>query len=178
MPDTPLKSRPEQSRQPGDIYFAAFFLLVSVLLISQLGNETTWAKGTKFFAQPRFWPAVSLIGMTAFAALYFLKSIASQNTHDARGEMVLWMKSLEYALWFMAYVFVVPLLGYLISTLVFVYALVFRTGYRERNMMIFAGVVAVAIVVVFKGVLSVKIPGGQLYELLPSAVRNFMILYL
>ncbi len=178
MPDTPLKSPARPTRQRGDLHFATFFLLVSALLVFQLGSETTWVKGTKFFAQPRFWPAVGLIGMTVFASLYFLKSVLSAKTQNSLAEIVLWTKSLEYALWFMAYVIIVPLLGYLVGTLVFVYALTFRTGYRERSMMIFAGVAAVAIVVVFKGFLSVKIPGGQLYELLPAAIRNFMILYL
>ena len=31
-------------------------------------------------------------------------------------------------------------------------------------------------VLVFKSMLSVKIPGGEIYEYLPAALRNFMIL--
>ncbi len=179
MPDPlPLKSRPKIDPQPGDFYFAIFILAVALLLIFQIGTETSWVKGTKFFAQPRFWPAVSLTGMTVFASLYFFRSMMSKRAGSDLQELTLWLKSLEFTLWFMAYVFVVPLLGYLISTLIFVYALALRTGYREKGILVMAGVLAVAIVVVFKGFLSVKIPGGQLYEIFPSAIRNFMILYL
>ena len=178
MPDSSLKSRPTHGPQRGDIFFASFFLLATLLLLAQIGTETSWVKGTKFFAQPRFWPAVGLIGMTVFASLYFLRSVLSKRVANEFEEVVLWLKSLEYTLWFMAYVVIVPTLGYLISTLVFVYALSIRTGYRERSILLMSGVTAVAIVVIFKGFLSVKIPGGQLYEIFPGAIRNFMILYL
>ena len=178
MPDSPLKIRPMPASRAGDLQFAVFFLAISILLISQLGAQTTWVGGTKFFAQPRFWPAISLIGMTCFALLYFLKSAFSKRADNSLAEILVWVKSVEYALWFMAYVFIVPLLGYLLSSIVFVVTLAFRSGYREKNVMIMSVAVAVMIVVIFKGFLSVKIPGGQMYELLPDAIRNVMILYL
>ncbi len=178
MPIDPLKSRSERSRSHGDIFFAAFFLAATILLLSQIGTETSWVKGTKFFSQPRFWPAVSLIGMTGFALIYFLGSFFSRRDKGDLKEIVLWAKSLEYALWFMAYVLVVPIIGYFFCTLIFVYALSWRAGYREKNILIMAGVVSVVIVFVFKGFLSVKIPGAQLYEYFPDSIRNFMILYM
>ena len=36
---------------------------------------------------------------------------------------------------------------------------------------------AFAIVVIFKAFLQVKIPGGGIYEALPSALRSFMLTY-
>jgi hypothetical protein len=39
-----------------------------------------------------------------------------------------------------------------------------------------AVLVALAVVVVFKSFLSVKIPGGAIYEYLPDALRSFFIL--
>ena len=178
MPESLLNSRPSHEPQRGDIFFASFFLLATLLLLSQIGTETSWVKGTKFFAQPRFWPVIGLIGMTVFASLYFFRSVLSKRAENEVKEVFLWLRSLEYTLWFMAYVVIVPILGYLISTLIFVYALSLRTGYRERSILLMSGVTAIAIVVIFKGFLSVKIPGGQLYEFFPSAIRNFMILYL
>lgn len=47
----------------GQSLFAIIFVVASLLLLSQLGNETRWAKGTQLFAQPRFWPAVAVGGM-------------------------------------------------------------------------------------------------------------------
>ena len=178
MPCSPEKNRPEKIPQRGEFYFAAIFLAATVLLLSHIGTETSWVKGTKLFAQPRFWPSVGLIAMTVFGLLFFLKSVFSKRNENNLDEIVIWLKSLEYTLWFMIYVFVVPLLGYLPSTLIFVCALTLRAGYREKSILIVSGVTGVVIVVIFKGFLSVRIPGGYLYEFFPDAIRNFMILYL
>lgn len=178
MPVNPLKSHSDQGRSRGDVYFAGFFFALTVLLLLQIGTQTSWVEGTKFFSQPRFWPAVSLIAMTVFSLIYLLGSIFSSRDREEFKEVVIWVKSLEYALWFMAYVLVVPVVGYFFCTLGFVYALTWRAGYREKGILVMAGAVSVVIVVVFKGFLSVKIPGGQLYEIFPDSLRNFMILYM
>jgi ribose/xylose/arabinose/galactoside ABC-type transport system permease subunit len=72
----------------------------------------------------------------------------------------------------------VPVVGYLPATLVFVPALSWRMGYRTRRMMGASVVMALAIVILFKGFLSVRIPGGAVYEYLPDGLRSFFILYL
>ena len=46
---------------PGDIVFAWVLLIISVFLLSQLFEQTAYKPRGKLFAQPRFWPAVSLI---------------------------------------------------------------------------------------------------------------------
>ncbi len=51
-----------------------------------------------------------------------------------------------------------------------------RQGYRSSRYLVAAALLGLAIVVVFKTGLSVKIPGGALYEYLPGGLRNFMIL--
>lgn len=87
-----------------------------------------------------------------------------------------WLLALEYLAWFMAYVYITPIVGYLAATLVFLVLLTLRVGYRDRRMMIAAVVVAFVIVLVFKSFLGVKIPGGAVYEYLPDALRSFMII--
>ena len=59
-----LQSLFKRYRRPGDIVFAWAVLILSVFLLSQLLDQTAYKPGGKLFAQPRFWPAVSLIGMT------------------------------------------------------------------------------------------------------------------
>ena len=172
------KSVFQRQRRPGDLVFAVFFLALSVFLLSQLGNESQWIKGTKTFAQPMFWPAVSLIGMTFFAGCHCLGAYLSAKSSGRLTETLFWVRSVEYALWFMVYVWLVPKLGYLLSTIIFANFLVLRVGYRKKNYFISATVMAVVIVVAFKGFLSVKIPGGLIYEYLPQGIRNFMLLYL
>ena len=167
-----------RDRRPGDLVFALLFLLVAIFLLSQLGEETRWVKRTRFFAQPAFWPTVSLAGMTFFAALHYLGSVLSPKLPGRLPEVWLWIRSLEYALWFLAYVWITPKIGYLAATLLFTLLLTYRAGYRDRRMFAAAAAMGVCIVVVFKSLLQVKIPAGQVYQHLPDGIRNFMLLYL
>ena len=54
-------------------------------------------------------------------------------------------------------------------------ALAFRAGYRGPRMLCAAALTGLSIVLIFKTTLSVKIPGGAIYEYLPDIFRNFMI---
>ena len=93
----------ERDRHPGDLVFSVVFLLISILLVSQLGEQTSWSKQARFFAQPAFWPFISLIGMLFFAALHFLSSLASPKAPGRGVELMLWLRSIEYVAWFMFY---------------------------------------------------------------------------
>lgn len=162
----------------GQIIFALVFLTLSVLLLALIADQTAWVKKTKLFAQPRFWPAVSLGGMVLLGGLHFYLLPWRRASRADLWEARQWGRSLEFALWFMAYVFLVPVLGYLPVTLAFVPLLARRMGYRSRLMMGICAGFAIAVVVLFKAVLSVKIPGAMIYEYLPGALRSFFILYL
>ena len=76
----------------------------------------------------------------------------------------------------MVYVTAVPILGYLASTVLFTLGLALRQGYRSAKELTAALILGVVIVLVFKTGLSVKIPGGMVYDLLPEKPRNFMML--
>ena len=69
----------KRERRCGDLVFAILFLLFSVVLLSQLDDQTQWVKKGKLFSQPSFWPAVGLIGMTFFGAMHLLGSIPQRN---------------------------------------------------------------------------------------------------
>ncbi len=160
----------------GQSLFAIVFVVASLLLLSQLGTETRWAKGTQLFAQPRFWPAVAVGGMLLFGLLHLWKLPRKRLRRADLVEWRIWFFALEWVLWFLVYVTVVPVLGYLPSTLVFVLLLAGRVGYRSPKMMWISAGFAVAVVVVFKTFLQVRIHGGAAYEYLPGALRSFMIL--
>ena len=172
-----LRSFFARERHPGDLVFAVAFLLLSLLLLAQIGSETQWVKRAKLFAQPAFWPAVGLIGMTAFASLHLISSLLSRRSQGRARELWVWAHSLEYTLWFMAYVVLVPYIGYLAATLLFTVSLTFRAGYRAPRPLIAAALSGFFIVLIFKGLLAVKIPGGAVYEYLPNGMRNLMLLY-
>jgi len=162
-------------RRPGDMVFAVLFLVLSLLLLSQLGEQTVWKKGTKLFSQPSFWPAISLSLMTLFALLHWIGSIASPRIDGRLKEIGLWLRSLEYVAWFLIYVALVPWLGYLLSTVLFGVMLSYRLGYRSWQWMSIAAITAFGVVLIFKTFLQTKVPGGAIYEYLPSALRNFML---
>lgn len=160
----------------GQLMFALVFVAAALLLASQLGNETKWVDKAKVFAQPRFWPAVSVGGMVVFGGLHLWKLPRRRFTRPDLVEWRIWFWAIEWVLWFLAYVLVVPWIGYLPATVIFVVLMTWRIGYRDRVMIWAAVVFAVAVVVLFKSFLQVKIPGGAVYEYLPGALRSFFIL--
>lgn len=164
-------------RRPGDIVFAWIFFLLGIFLISQLDTQAPWRSTGKLFAQPAFWPTVSLYFMTGFAAFHLFSSALSPRLDGRWAEIWQWVKSLEYAVWFMVYVFAVPQFGYLPCTVAAAVLLGLRSGYRSAKTLLSLAVVGVVIVVVFKALLQVKIPGGAVYEYLPTALRSFMLTY-
>lgn len=165
-------------RRPGDIVFAWVFLIFSLFLVSQLNTQAPWNPKAKIFSQPAFWPTVAVLSMSAFAAFHLLSSFLSPRLKGRWVEIWAWVRSLEYAGWFMIYVFVVPVVGYLPTTMVFAVFLGLRAGYRSIHTLGSLVVLGAVIVVVFKGVLQVKIPGGAIYEYLPGALRSFFLTYL
>ena len=172
-----LQSLFKRYRRPGDIVFAWFALVVSVILLSQIIDQTAWKNGSKLFAQPRFWPAVSLGGMAVFAALHLLGSVLSERIDGRWKEVGLWIASLEYAAWFVVYAMAVPVAGYLPATMVFAVALAVRAGYRRASILIAAALSAVVIVLLFKTFLKVNLPSGLAYEFLPDGLRQIMLIH-
>ncbi len=164
-------------RRPGDVVFALAFLILSLFLLSQLGTQAPWKSDGKTFTQPAFWPSISVALMALFAALHLLSSLLSPRIAGRWTEVMQWLRTLEYAGWFMAYVFVVLQLGYLGSTILFAILLSFRAGYRSWRIMAGMATMGIVIVVVFKSFLQVKIPGGAIYEALPAGLRAFMLTY-
>jgi hypothetical protein len=164
-------------RRPGDIVFAWAFLALAVFLLGQLGTQAPWKTGGKVFSQPAFWPTVSLALMAGFAALHLLSSALSPRIDGRWEEVWQWLRSFEYAGWFMACVFAVPMLGYLPCTVLFAVLLGLRTGCRSRRVMVRLTLMAIVIVLVFKAFLHVSIPGGAIYEHLPTGLRSVMLTY-
>ncbi|KIN62700.1 hypothetical protein Z946_1563 [Sulfitobacter noctilucicola] len=172
-----LQSLFKRYRRPGDIVFAWVALILSAFFLSQLFDQTAWRKGAKLFAQPRFWPGVALSGMVVFAAFHLLGSALSERIYGRWREVWLWIASFEYAAWFIGYAMAVPYTGYLPTTVLFAVILTLRAGYRRIPTLIAAAVSAVVIVVLFKTLLKVNLPSGQIYEALPDGLRQIMLTY-
>lgn len=168
----------QRYRRPGDLTFAAGFFVVSLALLALLPSQTAWIDGVDTFAQPRFWPAVAVISMSVFSGLHFVGALVSQRIPGRWAEMLYWLRSVEFALWFLAYVAAVPWIGYLPGSVLLAITLALRLGYRGARMLLAAVTVAVAVVVLFKAILQVRIPAGEIYQLLPAGeFRTFLMVY-
>ena len=165
-------------RNPGDLVFAIFLLLTSLILLFFLAEETEWINGTSWFSQPRFWPAVSIFGMVIFAVFNLFALLNSTQKLSSKNEVFFWFRSLEYVCYFLFYVILVPIIGYFTATLLFAILVSIRSGNFTARKLFFAVVFSVLVVVLFRGVLDVKIPGGEIYNYLPLNIRTFALLYL
>ncbi len=167
---------------PGDTFFAFLCVCLGIGLLSQIETQTKWISNVDLWVQPRFLPSLSLLGFLFFAVGYLIISYRQhlKNSGDVllpSMELFHWCRPLEYAFYFMLYVYLTPRLGYLPTTLLIYTALTLRAGYRNLRYIILALAVGFTTVFTFKTLLQVRIPGGQMYELFPEHIRNFMILY-
>lgn len=160
----------------GELLFVAVFLLFSLFLLWSAPDQVKWFKRTKWASQPSLWSLIGIVGMVGFGAAHFATRARISDLKRDWDEARIWVRSVEYAVWFMAYVWLVPRLGYLPATLIVAPLLTFRVGYRSGQMVGASAAVGFAIVLVFKAFLEVRIPGGAIYEYLPGALRSFMIL--
>ncbi|MEN8741556.1 MAG: tripartite tricarboxylate transporter TctB family protein [Phaeobacter gallaeciensis] len=168
----------QRYRRPGDLVFAVMFLVCSVFLLSQLGEQTRWAQRTPWHGQPGLWPGIAVAGMTVFGALHLLGSLVSPRIAGRWAEVVFWLRSFEYVLYFLIYVVIVPLCGYLPTTVLFTLFLALRAGFRGWRALVLAAVFGAVTALVFRGFLQVKIPAGLLYDQLPDPIRSFALVYL
>ena len=97
---------------------------------------------------------------------------------SAHFELTKYVAALEFVAYFIVYTLLVPVLGYLVSTLALGTFLTWRLGYRSRAWMIRGFVCSFIVVLVFRSMLQIKTPVSiWLYDQLPSALRGFMLTY-
>ena len=93
-------------------------------------------------------------------------------------ELEKYIAALEYVAYFILYTVLVPILGYLISTLLLGMFLTWRTGYRTGRWMLTGFLSSLIIVFIFRSFLQIKTPISiWLYDFLPSAMRGVMLTY-
>ncbi len=168
-----------RTRSAGQVIFVVAAVAAVLILIAALPSQTVWSDRARNVAsQPRFWPATALIIMLLGFGVHLLRMKRRRSNALDWIEARRWLEPLEYLIWFMAYVFAVPVLGFLPMSLLFALALTYRLGYRTRLGLGLAALFAVSMVVLFKGLLGVNIPGAAIYQYLPGALRSFALIYL
>lgn len=167
-----------RTRTAGQVIFVTTCLALCVLLLLSIRGQTVWVADNTLAAQPRFWPAVALLVMVGGFGFHLSRMRRRRPNRADWDEVRIWLKPLEFMGWFMAFVFTVPIVGFLPMSVLFAVGLTWRLGYRSRDKLLLAALFGVAVVVVFKGLLGVKIPGAALYEYLPGEIRSFFLVYL
>lgn len=165
-----------EGRKPGEILFSALMILLGGLLLAALPWQTSWIDGRGLAAQPRTWPALSLGGLIVFSALHFGQRLKATRTPGRWKEGLTWILSVEYIAYYMAYVWAIPVIGYLPATALFCVLITLRVGYRGKAIWI-ALCFALFVVLVFKAGFNVKIPSGALYDYAPESIRYTLIRY-
>ncbi len=159
----------------GAFSFALIFFASTLFLLINIDEQTRWVPGKALTSQPRFWPALTL-GLTVFFSLiHLISTLAYRPKFDGAKEWFEWIRAVEYAIWFAAYSALVPVLGYLFATLLACVLLAWRLGYRNKRQLFTAFLSGLIIVIFFRVLLGIHIPGGALYHSLPQPVSNFMI---
>ena len=172
----------KEEYQAGDLVFAILVLIIGLALIVSIPFETKWFDGIPLVKQPRLWPTFCIVGMTFFAVPYSIQvwrnyKFQLGQVQGELNELSSWLRPLEYVFYFVLYVWSVPLMGYLLSTLLFFLLLTIRAGYRSFLMFWVSLVTGFGIVVVFKSLLQVKISSGAIYDYLPDGLATFFMIY-
>ena len=93
-------------------------------------------------------------------------------------EVTKYLAALEFVAYFICYTLLVPVLGYLVSTVILGCFLTWRLGYRSSLWMVRGLLCSFAVVVVFRSFLQIKTPTSiWLYDQFPSALRALMLTY-
>jgi len=181
MSELPAAATDQTGQRGLQLAFGATAFAVALLLLVLIPSQTTWLDGQPMTKQPSLWSVVSIGGMLLFGLFELLSSwrrFRRDGAGPMTGQVIYLVRAIEFAAWFMVYVFLVPYVGYLPTTLMFCLLLTLRVGYRSRKFLVASLLTGLITVLIFKSFLSVKIPGAAVYEYLPAALRNFMILYL
>ena len=97
---------------------------------------------------------------------------------DASYETYKYLAALEYVGYFVLYTLIVPLLGYLFSTLLLGVFLTWRLGYRTPKWLLTGFISSLAVVIIFRSFLQIKTPLNiWLYDYFPTGMRAFMLTY-
>ena len=93
-------------------------------------------------------------------------------------ELTKYAAALEFVAYFIVYTLIVPVFGYLLSTVALGMFLPWRLGYRGGLWVLRSLCASLAVVIVFRTFLQIKTPVSiWLYDQLPTATRAFMLTY-
>ncbi|MEM7535691.1 MAG: tripartite tricarboxylate transporter TctB family protein [Chloroflexota bacterium] len=170
--------------KPGTGIFYTFMFIVGVAFLLMLPIQTEQGPpGQGWWTQPVLMPAISLWLVALPATYLFFRYVQklrankalqpSQN--DVRAELIQWIRPLEFFIYYILYIWLLGIVGYFLSSLIFIIILSLRVGLRSPRWMLASVLFAFALVAMFRWSLEVWIPPAQLYDLFPKDIRIFLM---
>ena len=162
----------------GFCFLASAILLVLIPVATKPGppNQGWWT-------QPALMPSIAISVMVISAAYLFGQHVYKLRQHPelnndrklVRNEVFEWLKPFEYFVYYCLYIWLLGIVGYFLSSLIFIVLLCLRTGLRNARWMLVALLSALALVALFRWGLKVWVPVAELYDLFPKDIRIFLM---
>ena len=170
--------------KPGTGLFYGFIFIVGVaflLFVPMLTSPGPAEQG--WWTQPAFMPRISLL-LIASTATYLcfqhFRTLRNGSTTEPAGtslknELIQWIKPLEFFIYYIGYIYLLDLIGYFLSSLIFILLLAWRVGLRSPRWMLTGFLFAIVLVAAFRWALGVWVPQAELYALFPRDIRIFLM---
>ena len=174
-----------QDGVPGRAVVALFFFVFGAGGLALMPHQTGTSPGDEgWFTQPWLMPLLTLGLLSAASFIYIVMLWRSGEFAKAKmtgtalaGEVWIWLKSAEFFFWYVAYILLLGLVGYGLSTLLFVAGLGFRVGLRRPQWLLAALGATLAMTLLFRLGLEIWVPPAALYDLLPKELGVFLQQY-
>ncbi|MEZ4608488.1 MAG: tripartite tricarboxylate transporter TctB family protein [Deinococcales bacterium] len=172
-------------RQALLVFYAANFVFSALLLILMPLATKRAPKNQGWWTEPALMPSLAL-ALMALASVYLLiqgmyqlRKFPPDQFVGSRSallkELFQWLRPLEFFLYFIIYIWLLGLVGYFLSSFIFIAGLCFRVGLRNLRWLGVALLISLALIALFRWGLKVWIPPADLYELFPRPIRIFLM---
>ena len=174
-----------QDSAPGRMILALFFLVFGAGGLALMPFQTRTSPGDEgWFTQPWLMPLLTLTLLTAISLIYTVRLWRDRENFRINlaggamvGELWMWLRSAEFFFWYVAYIWLLGVVGYGISTFLFVAGLGFRVGLRRPKWLLAALGATLAMTLLFRLGLEIWVPPAALYDALPKSIGIFLQLY-
>ncbi len=178
MNNESLKSKPAT----GIFYSLMLLFAVGGLLLLPIATSSGPSK-QGWWTQPIFMPALTLSIIVVPALILCWRHFRSMRANPdlrpgsraTRVELWQWLKPVEFFVYYVLYIWLLSLIGYFLSSLIFILLLSWRVGLRSKTWMLIALLFAITLVALFRWGLGVWVPQADLYELFPKDMRIFLM---
>jgi hypothetical protein len=154
--------------------------LISLLFLCLLPWQAPHPKSADkleqgWWAEPAFASGVTLLIVFASALALFIKLSRSAPASQAGAPSL--AIQIEYSLYFIGFLFLMQLVGFGFSVLIFATLGIWRSGFKPSHALLYAIGLTAVLVVLFRLVLTVWFPPSFLSEHLPPAIGSFIEIY-